>query len=203
MELILITGKKLKIMLSAADMENYRLDCGNLDYDNTETRRAFWSILDEAKHRTGFDAAADRVMIQVYPGKGGGCEMFVTKLSERRGSNVISISGSPVPETGTETLCGIYRFSGLEDLLGACRILDEAGFDGKSDVYASEETPRCGGGKYYLMLYCRRREPGRFSFIGEYGTPCRGGQYEFYIKEHSRPVCTGSAVSVLGRLALK
>ena len=62
MELILINEKKLKIMLSPEDMREYEIDPDSVDYDKTETRRAFWSILDEAKHRTGFDAASERVL---------------------------------------------------------------------------------------------------------------------------------------------
>ena len=80
MELILISSSKLKIMLSDADMEKYDLTAETVDYDNTATRRAFWSILDDAKNETGFDAASDRLFIQMYPSKDGGCEMFVTKL---------------------------------------------------------------------------------------------------------------------------
>ena len=80
MELIMISNSKLKIMLTSEDMKEYSLDCNTLSYENTETRRAFWSILDEAKHRTGFDAASERVFVQVYPSKKGGCEMYVTKL---------------------------------------------------------------------------------------------------------------------------
>ena len=64
MELILISENKLKITLTECDMKQYDLDCDDIDYDNTETRKAFWSILDEAKHRTGFDAASQRVFIQ-------------------------------------------------------------------------------------------------------------------------------------------
>ena len=80
MELIVISNSKLKIMLTSEDMREYSLDCNTLDYENTETRRAFWSILDEAKQRTGFDAASEKVFVQVYPSKKGGCEMYVTKL---------------------------------------------------------------------------------------------------------------------------
>ena len=81
MELILINTSKLKIMLTPDDMKRYSLDIDKMNYDNTETRRVFWNILDTAKHETGFDAASDRVCIQVYPSKGGGCEMYVTKLA--------------------------------------------------------------------------------------------------------------------------
>ena len=73
MELIKISDTKLKITLTKDDMIRYELNCDTIDYDNTETRKAFWNILDHAKHVTGFDAASERVFIQLYPDKGGGC----------------------------------------------------------------------------------------------------------------------------------
>ena len=80
MELLLISDSKLKVMLSEEDMRRYDLNAETVNYENTETRRAFWKILDEAKERTGFDAASDKVLIQLYPSRDGGCELFVTKL---------------------------------------------------------------------------------------------------------------------------
>jgi negative regulator of genetic competence, sporulation and motility len=80
MELIRIGDSKLKITLTSDDMTQYDLDCDTMDYDNSETRKAFWDILDHAKQITGFDAAGDRVFVQLYPSKKGGCEMYVTKL---------------------------------------------------------------------------------------------------------------------------
>ena len=50
-------------------------------YKRQATRSAFWRILDRAKKQTGFDAARDRVLIQVFPRKSGGCEMYVTKAA--------------------------------------------------------------------------------------------------------------------------
>ena len=191
MELILITGRKLKIMLTAADMENYRLDCGNMDYDNTETRRAFRSILDEAGRRTGFDAASDKVMIEVYPCKSGGCELFVTKLARKSGADIIGVS---------EILYGIYIFEELEKLLRVCRLLSESGFDGRADAYSYENGgPR---GKYYLVLFGRSDKKARYSFVGEYGAKCRNGKYLYFIKEHCARICKGDAVGVLGDLYL-
>ena len=61
MELIKISDSKLKIALTPTDMEKYSLDIQTMDYDKTETRSAFWQLLDEAKHKTGFDAASEKI----------------------------------------------------------------------------------------------------------------------------------------------
>ena len=81
MELHRIGEGQLRISLSADDMDYYQLNSETMDYDDTATRSAFWRILDRAKKQTGFDAARDRVLIQVFPRKSGGCEMYVTKAA--------------------------------------------------------------------------------------------------------------------------
>ena len=69
MELIKISDSKLKIALTPTDMEKYSLDIQTMDYDKTETRSAFWQLLDEAKHKTGFDAASEKIFVQIYSSK--------------------------------------------------------------------------------------------------------------------------------------
>lgn len=145
MELLMIDANKLKITLSEKELSSYSLTCDSIDYDNTETRRAFWSILDEAKHRTGFDAASDKIYIQVYPARDGGCEMFVTKLKS---------AGRPAVAVRREMLPGslLFRFSALRDMLSACAALAAAGYVLPSSAY---ET----GGTYYLLLTVPAPEP--------------------------------------------
>ena len=78
----LIREDKLKVLLTPFDMMKYELTCEKLDYENTETRKAIWSILDHAKHETGFDAAIGKIRIEVYPEKSGGCAIYITKLKK-------------------------------------------------------------------------------------------------------------------------
>lgn len=88
MEFIMISDSKLKIALTPADMKEYSLDCETIDYDKTETRAAFWQFFDDVKLRTGFDAASDRIFVQIYSSVGGGCEMYVTKLADKTEADV-------------------------------------------------------------------------------------------------------------------
>ena len=81
MEIIMISDSKIKVMLSADDLKGFDLDTASLDYSNTETKRMFWDILSRAKHSIGFDTDGHRVLVQLYPSRCGGCEMFVTRLS--------------------------------------------------------------------------------------------------------------------------
>ena len=82
MELIKINDRKLKIMMTSEDMAEYELTRDNIDYENVDTRRALRSIFATAKQRTGFDASSERVFVQMYPSKAGGCEMYITKLGD-------------------------------------------------------------------------------------------------------------------------
>ena len=91
MDMILISDTKLKVMLSPLDMEELALSGDDIDYNNTETRRAFWSILDEAKHKTGFDAAGmipdhfqQKAVGRIGQGQGGGDHIGI-KFQRRDG----------------------------------------------------------------------------------------------------------------------
>lgn len=108
MELHRIGEGQLRISLSADDMDYYQLNSETMDYDDTATRSAFWRILDRAKKQTGFDAARDRVLIQVFPRKSGGCEMYVTKAAPNKQEeqnpikNDRALPGSTAHVTGEE-----------------------------------------------------------------------------------------------------
>ena len=215
MELIRIGDSKLKITLTSDDMTQYDLDCDTMDYDNTETRKAFWEILDHAKHITGFDAAGDRVFVQLYPSKKGGCEMYVTKLgmvcAEKRegermrapmsrpaGETRHAVAACPQPlESRERDRMGAYRFEGLESLLRVCRQLTARGYDAHSSAYRDEKK------RYYLLL-CERASAfgvpcGEYSFIAEFGTPENPETVRLYISEHGTPICEGNAVATLAR----
>ena len=80
MELIVISESKLKIMLEKEDMKRYGLFGSELNYDDPPTRKKLLSILDKAKEECGFDTGSEKLLVQLYPSKDGGSEMFVTKL---------------------------------------------------------------------------------------------------------------------------
>ncbi|MBO5305477.1 MAG: adaptor protein MecA [Clostridia bacterium] len=210
MELILISSSKLKIMLSETDMKKYALDAETADYDDTATRRAFWSILDDVKNETGFNAAGDRVFIQLYPSKEGGCEMFVTKMGllcaeGTEGEKRTSLLSGRVTKTSLERLgeggrerIGAYVFDELSSLLSVCRQLYARKWRGKSEAYRGHD------GKCYLLL-CEKTQDtyatlDRLSFISEYGQRENADNVRLYIREHADCICQSRAVQTLGVL---
>ena len=191
MELILINDAKLKIMLTEQDMVHYDLDCNCANYDNTETRRAFWSILDEAKHRTGFDAASDRVFIQMYPSKEGGCEMYVTKVGLLCAST--EKAKKKKESTAEQTKMLSFVFDSLRCLLEACRSVcfsviippSQAFIDDLGTCYLLLDS----SGKYDITYLC--------SIINEYGKQVSNDTISVYIEEHGKNICSNRAIEVL------
>lgn len=196
MELIRIGDSKLKIMLTAQDMARYAITPEALDYENTETRRAVWQILDEAKQQTGFDAASDRVLIQVYPSRAGGCELYVTKVLPQTAGNHTAVT----PRLSDSDRAGVYAFSGLSETLSVCRMLLRSGYSGESTAYVGAD------GRYYLVIRERVGEgcaPSAFYCPAEeYGEKVAGGSQKLaYIKEHGQCLCPSQAVERLAALA--
>ncbi|MBQ1244363.1 MAG: adaptor protein MecA [Clostridia bacterium] len=198
MELILISDTKLKVMLSALDMQKYDLDNDSIDYDNTETRRAFWQILDEAKHKTGFDAASEKVFIQVYPSRGGGCEMYVTKLGALSSALPEEAISRKTSFSMLRGKIGIYHFDSIEDVITVCRRLKSSGYSSESGLYASEN------GGYDLVIHERLQNSimnsssvSEYSFIEEYAKRKRGTLELAYIKEHGECIEALAAVEKL------
>lgn len=100
MELIVISDNKLKIMLSAPEMERYELENERMDCTDAHTREAFRHIFSDARDRIGFETEGARLFIQLYTSKEGGCEIFVTKLARSDG-------GFPFRADGEKRACEV------------------------------------------------------------------------------------------------
>ena len=81
MEWIRIGDNKLKIMLSAQDARHYALNIDGSDQAPHTSGNSIRGILSDLLAETGFDAGEDKMYIQLYPSKDGGCELFITKIS--------------------------------------------------------------------------------------------------------------------------
>ena len=209
MELILINSSKLKIMLTGDEMKKYELDTDKIDYDTTATRKAFWSILDDARSETGFNAASDKVFIQLYPSKKGGCEMYVTKLGEPCMPAVANKSSHTSPRGNVQIIpaerhgggnerFGAYAFETMEALLCVCRRLLSLNWSGESRAYRDHR------GRFFLFLsevYHGAYAPlDQLSFISEYGTPENAERLKLYISEYATCICQHDAIYRLGVL---
>ena len=193
MDLLLISENKIKISLTKEDLDRYHITADGIDYDNTETRRVFWTLLDEAKRKTGFDAAKNRIFIQIYPGKDGSCELYVSKVScpERDYADTSNVLRGLGRWRRAEDRRLVYLFDEMESLISVCKRLKSVGYSHRVSAYSE------GKDRFFLSL---DSDEGELTFIEEYGrAQCSKGIY-FYIKEHCRCICDGDAVARLGDL---
>ena len=228
MELIVISEKKLKIMLTAPDMARYELEGAHMDCADTHTRAAFRHIFHDARAESGFDTEGERLFVQLYASKEGGCEIFVTKLGREESSKEDRRAGGTGGEDALlRRLCtepflreeetmesisdlspmtpGVRRvavvFDDSNHLTAACRRLLRDGYRGRSDLYITEAE---GTTLWYLLPDVPDvpffRLPLRFAFLTEYGREVEAGRSASYLAEHGRMLCEGNAVEVMGVL---
>ena len=205
----MISDNKLKVMLCEEDLRHFELKAEQLDYSNTDTKRMFWDVLSKAKHQTGFDTDGQRVLVQLYPSKEGGCEMFVTKIGllsspDAHKSDKLNKHEHcllPASKTFKENNIlnfSLFSFEKTEDLLNVCRRLDAIGYIGESSAYFGEN------GQKYLLLsdidFDDYAPPDEFSFILEYAKLENKENFNYYLAEHGKPICNSDAVSLLARL---
>ena len=193
MEFLKVNENKLKIMLSAEDMERFMIDPSHTDYDDPEVRRAFWRVLDEAKEQCDFRISGDKVLMQFYPSGAGG-ELFVTKLGRIAAGTERTISKSSSVAMISERRV-IYRFLSVDELILFARRLSDGDVKLSADLYSAED------GSYYLVTEERSvsgflSEP---SIVGEFATEVPAS-LEPYIIEHSALVRASDALAVLSQL---
>lgn len=195
MEFLLIGESKIKIVLNREEAEKYRLDTASADVSGPGARRIFWRILEEAKREVGFDPAGDKVLIQLYPLKNGGCELFVTKLGILSESSARLVSKSDRIAMLSKKR-SIYAFDRLEDIISAARAIRSVagGFSPNSDVYTED-------GRYFLAIeeYGKGGEPVEFPCILEFGTVVTA-ELAIYISEHADRLTDGDGVDCFALL---
>lgn len=210
MELIRISDRKLKIMLTPLDMCHFELNPEHFGEDSAQMHRSFRLLLSEVRRQTDFDADDSHLSVQYFPSREGGCEMFICNLQdgEREGkqSELGIVSSKPCTElrpykkrSGSFQRECAYRLIGLDHLLSVCRRLVGHFCILDSSVYRDE------GGDYFLFLTVLSKSPyttpDEIDFISEYGTPENAAHLKLYIREHASVICPNDAIAKLSALA--
>lgn len=189
MEFLLIGDSKIKIVLDREETEKYHLDSSSPDVSGPNARRILWHILEQAKSQVGFDPAGDKVLIQLYPLKNGGCEMFVTKLGILSESSARLVSKSDRIAMVSKKR-SLYSFDSIDDLIAAARAVSfcSDGTPSASDVYTD-------GRRYFLSIdeYGKGGEPVEFPCILEFGTAVTA-ELSIYISEHADLLTDGDGI---------
>lgn len=142
MELIKVSTSKLKVVLSAEDMDAYGITSDELGSDEPRARQAFKRILDKARNETGFEKGGGRLYVRVFEGTDGGCELFVSK-------RIVLLpepddTGRQYRTACTQTIPDAYiaAVPDFDDLAAFCMRLREARFEGDSALYYYEDSYR-------------------------------------------------------------
>lgn len=206
MEFILIGDGKIKVSLTKEDLEEFELSADELDYANTETKRMFWDVLSRAKARTGFDTDGEKVLVQLYPSRDGGCEIFVTKIGSLYKEDDELLAGSALAESigqrrkrktasAERSHSAVYSFLSLDDMIRVCRELERRGYAEASRAYVSDAKI------FYLVLSGDADEIStlgdRFRFIREFGELENAKAANQLLSEHADAIATANAVSLL------
>lgn len=195
-ELLVISDSKLKVMMDKEDMKKYGLLGSELDYDDPPTRKKLLRILDDVKEQSGFDTAADKLLIQLYPSRDGGSEMFVTKL----GLLPVSAEQSLKRSRGVGVFCRgseIFFTPDFSHLLCMARLCEGLRYIERSHLYFEE------GHGYYLVLDERGSggTPSPLWPLFEYAdavSPIRRA----YIEEHTDCLMEENAIATLSALVV-
>ena len=206
MEFFIINSNKLKIKMTSDDMKKYGISPTDSGRDSPRIRRAFWSVLDEAREACGFDVGNNaQLMIEAFPMTGKSMLITVTKLGE----------GAPFPIPGMEHIQemgqalmqelmqeeelpeldaaeAVFCFETLEDVIQAAHLMFDVHYDGDSQLLRYK-------GKYYLaiMEYEWLTDYGA-GLLEEYSTPVVTSIAFF--REHGEMVMEHNALEILSRL---
>lgn len=200
MEYIPINDARLKVTCERCDLLPYGIRAEELEYSNAETRKFLEDILEGARKRFGFESKLHRILVQLYPSKDGGCEIFINRLAPQRQeqlSDAKKESDALVKKKGNK----VFFFDGLAPLLEVCKRLSICEFEGKSSAFYLDGTG------YFLSveLDCELEEYqifilDEYSFIYEYGEAENASERIPYLMEYGRCICCENAVETLGKI---
>ena len=196
MNVLKISDMKVKIMLTKDDALDLDLVCDNIDYSNPKTRHKIWEMLDLVKRKHGFDPDGYKLLIQFYPSKDGGAEIFVTKLENLTGKSERMLSRAS-DVAMLDRSFSVYNFDNLDDLMRVSYLLN-----GKKGLMGSELYHDKKDG-YFLKLdergVSKLGEICEFAVMLEFSSPIRKEKYP-YIREHYDLLIEKNAVEVLASM---
>ena len=188
MEWIRISQNKLKLMLTAEDVQHYALSTDAAGQEKTPDKSAFRAILTDVRGLCGFDATEDKVYIQMYPSKEGGCELFVTRM----GLLTVKDAGAYLP-VRRRAEPAAFLMETTEDLLAACRLLHVRHYRGKSAAWRDDR------GRLWLLL-SESGDRASLDPVSEFGIRRPAVDVLPFLPEHGSAICREHAVETLANI---
>ena len=210
MEVIVINENKLKITMSKTDMINYGLDENEFHCSVINAREILEKILHNTPIKTGFEniSPEDKILIQLYPEKHGGCELYVTKitLEEKEGTIFMPQENEdkyllPKPiqkkQIAKNSLIS-YRSECLEHSIDASKELILRNFVGESSFYQNSD------GKYYLLINAKSSINAdihsQIDFLSDFGELTNTENSFLLLSEYGKCIFSRNAIESLSEI---
>ena len=197
MQLIIINENVFKMIFSPDDMKKYGIDEDEFHLSSTNTRKIITEIIKNCPGGSELQNIGkdEKLIIQLYPEKSGGCELFVTRLpfeeniwededmTQKDNSNlpILRQSSEATPKRRVLT----YSFWELAWAKEALRSIESRNFSGKCEIFRSEN------GKYYLALFSEGSPEENSSpslYLSEFGELENSEHMLLYLSEHGKRI---------------
>ncbi len=159
------------------------------EYSSPSCRRAFWRVLALAEGEVGFRTEGDKLLIQFYPLKIGGCEVFVTKLGLLSKDCARMVTDSERVTTIAHRRA-YYAFDSLDEVRAFALSMKPP--YPKADLYSADSAV-C-----YLAVeeYTKGGETVEFPPILEFSRQLTA-DLEYFITEHLSLIYEGNAIECI------
>ena len=189
MDFSLVGPDKLKVDLSAGDLERLGISYEDLDYKDERTRDVLVDLIVRGREQAGFSPRGAKLYIEIYPREDGGCVIYYTRLAGGQLCTGGSFLPGPTPV--------VFAFEDTGTLLMACakahalyrhRIL-------KSCLYARDHH-------YRLIIYPLDYTSSiSVSFLREYARLVgEGSVLAAHIEEHWQLISADNALEMLAMI---
>ena len=207
MELVVINENKLKVMMNETDMKIYGLDENEFYCSITNARDILRKIIKNSPVRTGFEDIPidEKILIQLYPDKTGGCELYITRISldEKEDDTFMPQENDeryllPKPiikKQGLKIPLLSYKFDNLEFAMCAAKEMYRRNYNGASSFYRDQE------GKYFLFVNNLKNEGAEYKnvtdFLSEFGELTNTENTRLALSERGKCIFKENAVKQL------
>lgn len=187
MELIVLGEAEVKLILTESEMVARGLS--SAWEDESLARSAISALVEEVGALCGFGIGGRRILVELYPRREGGCEIYVSKWGE-------SMKASDNKTAAPYRRC-LYTFESLSHTLWVIRILHARNYARAAELWAGE------GGRWHLVLEANptREKADDLSFIEEFGTRGTGEYDAVLFGDHARLLSRENTVARYAPLA--
>ncbi len=147
MEILQITGGRMKVTLTKEDLAEYAMDCVKKEEDDFSSRKALEAVLAVVEAKTGVNMTKGKIFVQLYPSKDGGCELFIVRKSEYLQSDCAVV---PAVKNSGGYLCAVEK--GREEKVKS--LFEQTGVTG--ELFSDRKGERiyfwCAAEERHLLL---------------------------------------------------